>query len=511
MNKLSNSKNYIKIYFWQSIALFLRFLSLFIVVPFLSSEPQVYGVYSVCISVLIFLNYADLGFLNSSTKYATESYARSNREEEVDFIGFGVFILLSFSILISFFFIFCSFNPDFLVDGLNSSNVREIASSLLLILAVFTPLIALQRMASIIFNIRMHGYVNKIVSIISSLISIISTFYFFSNGKYMIVEYFLFYQSINFISTIAMLLIAQKKYDYNLIVLFKKIRFNNKIYLKSKKLAFSGLFTMVAWVLFYELDQIVIGSFLGVTKVAVFAISIMFATLFRSIFSIIFTPFNVRANHYVGDYDEEGLKNFIRRILIFTAPITILPSVAISIVSKPLILSWVGVDYIESVPLAQLFALLFSMSFITYTATSYIVSKEMIKDMYFIAALMPIVYWLGVYLSYRYVDLISFPIFKLIAVFLSVIYCIHVLKKNLKFSNRFLIRNVFTPVLIPVIYLVLMLNIVINYFPENKSNLNFLIVILVTSFIIITSFILQYIISKNFKLSVNNLIKDIKK
>lgn len=507
----SNSKNYIKTYIWQGLALCLRFLSLFIVVPFLSSEPKIYGIYAVCISVLIFLNYADLGFLISSIKYATESFAKGNRKDEMKFIGFGSFVLLLFGFLISIIFLFYSIYPFKLVDGLDTPELKHIASSLMLILSIFTPLIVLQRMVSIIFNIRLHGYVNKIVSIVFSIIAIISTFYFFSNGKYLIVEYFLFFHSLNFISTIIMFVIAKKRYDYDIVALFKCIKFDKKIFSKSKKLAYSSLFTMISWVCFYEIDQVVIGKFIGVEKVALFAIAIMFATLFRSIFSIIFTPFNVRANYFVGNNDDDGLKEFIKRVLILTAPITILPTVALSIVSEPLILSWVGASYKESIVMSRIFALLFTFSFITYSASAYIISKEKIKEMYYISISLPIIYWLGVYISYPYFNINAFPIFKLTAIIISVIYYIFLLKKDINFTWSFFLKDVLGGLFFPLVALFVILGFALKYLPIEKSKFNFLVVAGFTGCVILFSFIIQFFASKKLRKLVLIIIKDIKK
>ena len=58
----SYTKNYIKIYIWQGVSLILNFLAMFIVLPYLSAKPDIFGIYSVCISIAIFLAYADLGF-----------------------------------------------------------------------------------------------------------------------------------------------------------------------------------------------------------------------------------------------------------------------------------------------------------------------------------------------------------------------------------------------------------------------------------------------------------------
>lgn len=506
---VSNSKNYLKTYIWQGLALFLRFLSMFIVVPFLSAEPKIYGVYAICISALIFLNYADLGFLRASQKYAAECYAQNKRFEEMRFIGFGIFVLLVFVSLISIVFLFFSFYPDKLIEGLDTIQLKHIASSLLLILSIFTPFIAIQRMASIIFDIRMQGYINKRISILASAISILSVFYFFSSEKYLIIEYFLFFQSINFLSTIVMLIIAKRIYKYDIIKLFKNISYNRKVFLKSKSLAFSSFFAMIAWVIFYEIDQIVIGRFISVEKVAFFAISIMFATLFRSIFGIIFAPFGVRANYFVGNNDEQGLDLFIKRVLILTAPITILPTIAISIISKPLILTWVGPDYYESIIMAQLFALVFSMSFITYIASAYMVAKEKINEIYYISILMPFIYWIGIYLSYSYLNLISFPLFKLIVTFLSVIYYLYILHKYIKFSWLYFIKKIIKPISIPILFLVFTLTQIVYVFPLEKSRLNFLVVITITGLVILMSFIIQYLVSEEIRQIVKTIIKDI--
>lgn len=68
--QVSYTKNYIKIDFLQILSILLGFVSMFIVVPYLSSDQTTYGIYSVCISVTIFLSYAYLYFLGAGQKYA---------------------------------------------------------------------------------------------------------------------------------------------------------------------------------------------------------------------------------------------------------------------------------------------------------------------------------------------------------------------------------------------------------------------------------------------------------
>ena len=90
----SYTKNYLKIYVTQFLSIVINLSSLIIVIPYLTSNPQVYGIYSLCVSLLIFLSYADLGFMSAGYKYASEYYAQNNQKEELEVVGFVSFILL---------------------------------------------------------------------------------------------------------------------------------------------------------------------------------------------------------------------------------------------------------------------------------------------------------------------------------------------------------------------------------------------------------------------------------
>jgi len=78
-------KNYLQTYIWQGIAIVLNMASIFIVVPMITENKVVYGVYAVCISTAMFLSYADLGFVSAGIKYAGEAYARGEHKDELKF------------------------------------------------------------------------------------------------------------------------------------------------------------------------------------------------------------------------------------------------------------------------------------------------------------------------------------------------------------------------------------------------------------------------------------------
>lgn len=74
----------------------LNFLSMFIVIPYLTSEPAVYVIYTVCISISIFLAYAVLGFMGAGQKYAAKYFAMGDNEEEIKGISFTNMIFKKF-------------------------------------------------------------------------------------------------------------------------------------------------------------------------------------------------------------------------------------------------------------------------------------------------------------------------------------------------------------------------------------------------------------------------------
>lgn len=488
----------------------MRFFSLFVVTPYLTKEPSIYGIYAVCVSVTIFLGYADLGFLMAGQKYASESYTRGDRTEEMQYIGFGAFVLLIFTLLCSFGFLYLGFHPQRLIKGLTPGTI-DIASNLLFILAAFAPVTVLQRMVAMIFDIRLNSYVNQRISLFASFITIGSVFYFFRNGSYSIVPYFLLSQSINLLVVLIAIWVAKKKYTYNVTALLKYIRFDKKIYNKANSLAYSGLYIMVMWILFYEVDQLVISKFLGAEKVAIYAIAITFTTFFRTIFGILFSPFSVRSNYFIGNDDEEGLRKFCLQLMTLSAPLTILPTIAFAIVAKPFVFSWVGPNYVESVDIARLISFVYTLAFISYPASIYLNAKAQVKENYVIATLQPLIYWVGIVSVFSFLGLFSFGLFKLIATLLADCFYFYILIKSLKLSFSEFCRNVFYPIMLPLLFLIIALTFANNYFPYDKSKINLFIVLGVTGTCILISFGIQYMVSPNIKVVVKKLIGGITK
>ncbi len=166
-------KQFLKIYLWQFISILFNFAAIFIVTPFLSSNQVIYGIYTLVTAAYMFLSYADFGFLGAGMKFASEYYAQKNLKQEIKIIGFTGFIFLMFVLIYALGVTFLAFRPEILVKNLENIEERSIASNLLFILAIFCPVIVMQRIVQIIYAVRLRDYVFQRISIIANAIKIV--------------------------------------------------------------------------------------------------------------------------------------------------------------------------------------------------------------------------------------------------------------------------------------------------------------------------------------------------
>lgn len=504
--QLSYSKNYVSIYFWQGLSILLGFLSLFVIVPYLSSDKSLYGVYSVCISVTVFLSYADLGFLSAGQKYASEAYSRDESDQEIRLIGFSHFILLFFVLLIAGFFLYLSFSPEILIKDIQPGEQTQISSSLLQILAIFAPVIVIQRTLQTIFSIRLQEYKLQRLTILGNLLKISSVFWFFRQNSYNLVSYFFFVQVVNLLVSLIGIMLAKKLFHYNFISLFSHFRFDKTIFKQTKGLAFSSVFVTLSWILYYEIDSFVIGRMFGASQVAIYAIGFTVLTFFRSVFGVVFSPFSARFNHFIGQGQMEQLQVFYKQVISLTFPIVVLPIIAVEVFANPIVMTWVGSDYSASIPIMRWLVLCNFLAFISYPAGMLLIALKKIKSIYLVNLLMPIIYWGGIWMTYKIWGLESFAIFKFLAFTLSGFIYINVTLKFLGISFMEYLRKLVYPYLFSLSVFVVLLLLGDSLFIEEKNKLNLLYNGMYISFCFCIAFFVSYLTVSGLRGYVNYLI-----
>lgn len=499
--------NYLKIYFWQGIAIILNLLSMFIVIPRLVDNPPIYGIYMVCISANIFLTYADIGFAGAGHKYASECFAQKNRDEEIQIVGFIGFILLFFVMIFGVTICGLALNPTILISNIKNTIEFDIASKLLLILALSSPIIIMQRVLEIVYGIRLEQYIMQRVMIAASFLKILSVLYFFKNSYYDIVGYFLFCQLVYLLAILLCLLIAKIKYEYNFINVLKAIKFSKYMFNKTKALAFGSLFSTIMFILYYELDTFAIAKLLGPENVAIYAVGFTILSFLRNLLGVLYSPFLARFNHFIGLRDFSGLRDLYKTILSLTLPFVIFPIVSLILLMEPLVYSWVGSYYDKSVIIAQLMILGYIYAFIGYPASFLVIAQEKIRILYLTSAIPPIIYWIGIILTMPYLGLTSFALFKFIAMSIGSFIYLFISLKFLDISVGDFARKIIGPAIIPLVFLILSLSYINQFMPAAKNSRDLFIIIATGGLVSAGALFLYYLFSSLFRNYIQGLYR----
>ncbi|WP_426668530.1 hypothetical protein ACPPVU_20190 [Mucilaginibacter sp. McL0603] len=501
--------NIIKIYFWQFVSILFNFASIFVVTPYLASNPNLYGIYTLVTAAAIFLTYGDFGFLGAGMKYASECYAQKDLKQEIRIIGFTGFIFLSFVCLYAICVFLISFKPELLIKNLINTQQIQIAKWLLIILSVSSPVFMFQRVLQIIFAVRLKDYVFQKILICANAIKIIFAIMLFGHGGYPIVYYFLFSQVCSLLAVCIGFWVVKSKLGYDLRLLLKSLRFNKELYKRTSSLAFVSIFLTISWIIYYELDPFVISKLLGPQYIAIYAVGFTLMEYFRSVFGIIFSPFIAKFNYYVGLKDYEGLKKFFITVLIVALPLTVLPVLAISITIKTFILTWVGASYAASVPIAQVLVLSYLFSFIISPSGLLVMAYEKAKNLYLISALLPFIYWMGVFFTFRFIGLQSLADFKFFSFLVVASTYVVIIVKLLDLEFWSFLWKILLPALLPVCFLVAVLYLTKGVLPEEKSKINLFIYFVYNGAVISGGLIIYYFSSITFRKSINLLISPI--
>lgn len=196
-----------------------------------------------------------------------------------------------------------------------------------------------------------------------------------------------------------------------------------------------------------------ISKLLGSKHLAIFAIGFTLMEYFRSIFGIIFSPFIAKFNHFIGLKDFNGLHNLFKKVLIMTLPLTVFPVLAVSITIKSFIYCWVGEQYADSVPIAKFLVLSFLFSFLSSPTGILIMAYEKAKLLYITSAMLPLIYWLGVFFTFQFIGLQAFSDFKVVAFFIIAIIYLNLIATILKEQFWPFLVSLVLPAILPVLFI----------------------------------------------------------
>lgn len=446
---ISYRGKYFRIYIWQGLSIILGFLSLFIVMPSLSGNKTLFGIYSVCTSLTIFFSYADLGFISSGLKYAAEYYIRGDRKNEIRTIGFTAFIMLSMFMLIALLFGIISIFPQILMPELEPDS-----------------------------------------------------------ENYLLVPYFAFVQFIN-LSVVLMAAFQVRKYQYSFVEFLKAIRFDRIIFDKEKGLTGASFISILSWVLFYEFDQIAISNFVGLEAVAVYGIAFSALTFVRTFVSLLYSPYSSRYNHLIGENDRVGLMKFVNRMLLMLSPMVVLPIVGLSMLSEPFIISWVGFNYEESSSILSLLVFCFFPCFLSNPSSSYFIAIEKTTLLNRFNIFQPILYWLLIFFTVGKWGVFSFAISKgLIPIFLGILYWYSLYRDFAKNAGQIVsLFLILKTLFLPLIVLLVLSTLVKPYMAYEYNKISLCYNLLVMGLIVLISILVSVCCNREMYSLVKSIIR----
>ena len=492
-------KQFFNIYLWQIISLLTGFATMFVVTPYLASNQNYFGIYTFVLSLNLFLSYADFGFLNAGAKFASEAFAKNDRTSEENILGFVCFILIAVFFLFGLGMLFFYFHPQYLLRGLHTSEDIKLASGLFLAFTLSLPVLIAQRAIQLIFNIRLKDYLFQRIYSMLNLVKIAMVFLFFKGGSYHIISYYIFIQACTLCAVIIGCFIARSKFNYNFARLLKAIRYNSDVYGTTKGLAFNSLFVTISWVIYYELDSLIIGKFVGLKEVAIFSICISIMTLARSLYGILYNPFSAKFNHFIGRNEQYKLELAFEKILIIGLPFSIIPTTVLILTMKGFIKSWVGLEYESSIPVISIMFASYYFTFLSNPTSIAMVALQKVKDLYIISAILPVIYWTGIIVSYRFLGLLSFSIFKLISFTISTVFYFYCSKRIFVVRWADFFKRNILPALATILILVLLSWAFNNFLPQTKGKSELVIFVGIAMGYSILGLIFYYFLSKSFR------------
>ena len=203
-----------------------------------------------------------------------------------------------------------------------------------------------------------------------------SVLFFFTGGRYMICEYFLFINAVTIICCLITISIIRRTENYRFREVIKAIRWSKPVFDQTKYLAFSSLGSTVAWLLYYELDLIYIGKLFTITDVAYYSICFTILNFIRNISNILYGPYSQRFNHFVALNDEHSIKHLLHTLVKNTYPLYVFGCCLLSSISFYFVMLWVGKDYMPSVPILSVLAFFFIFQYISQPAGYLAIAKE---------------------------------------------------------------------------------------------------------------------------------------
>ena len=225
-------------------------------------------------------------------------------------------------------------------------------------------------------------------------------------------------------------------------------------------------------------------------KILIFTlIGFTFLGFLKNLWSIVFSPYSQRFNHFSDEKSNESLKLLANNLITYTFPLMIIVSSVLVIFAEKLVVLWVGNIYLESVNVIIVLVISTIFGFITQPASYYFTSKNKYNYIYFTSAILHIVFISGLYILIPTQGVLGVAISKVLATFASFLISLYAIRN---IANIYLIFKKW------ILQLLIFIFISFSYLPElvevifymdNKGTFNLILLLISMLLLISCSFI----------------------
>ena len=361
------------------------FLVSFLLFPFIVryTGQEIYGVYLTVMTITGYFGLMDLGVMSALTKYVSEFKGRKDRKMINDIINasFSFYVLIG---IISSLLLFLLSKYFFLLFRIDRENI-ETARQLFMV-AGFSSIFTwpLNTFRGTIEGLNFWD-VEAIVQIIIQVINGITAYFIFSLG-YGIVCFFIISQTQNILGSLTFYVFLRKKTGISISFPY----LNRDTFRFILKFSIFMFLSSLMNIFFFQIHNIIIGYFISMSAVTVYAVANNIQNYFRTINSTLGASPWTYASEMEGRGDYEGQRVLLYKGTKFMSAIFVPIVLIMLFFSKPFITYWMGPGFEESILPARIVIVFWLFNGTMELAGGMLSAKGIVKEPLYIQIVMAI-------------------------------------------------------------------------------------------------------------------------
>ncbi len=322
-------------------------------------NPFDYGIWLTLSSILLWINYFDIGLGNGLRNKLSEALAKNNYKLGQIYISTTFFILLGFVLILYFiFFLFQSIIDWNKLLNVSLDNVVNLRNLILIIFFVVS-LTSVFKIIGIIYISHHLPIINDLITFSGNLVSFICIFMLTKFVKGSLFNVALVYSISPLLVILSVSFITFKRVYPNLMPKLYLIEIK---YIKELLgLSFSFFFLQIAGMIIFTSANLLISNLYGPTQVTVYNLSFKYFSLVSYIFGIIIAPYwaAITDAHIKNDFNwiKKSLYQ-LKKIWFYLMILTFIMFCLSNIAYK----FWVGSEVNVPISLSFIFAIYISIA-----------------------------------------------------------------------------------------------------------------------------------------------------